>query len=82
MYDCPLFNTHHSPVGAWASLTFGAPNAGLGIDRQAPGVKNGGMLEVDMIAFVKHNEMKDKNALPLPMICVTINLRRELRNDP
>ena len=29
MYQCPFFNTHHSPVGAWASLTFGAPDVGV-----------------------------------------------------
>jgi len=26
----PLFMTHHSPVGAWASLTFGLPGGGFG----------------------------------------------------
>lgn len=39
MYDCPLFNTHHAPVGAWASLTFGAPDVGISFDLQNPSVK-------------------------------------------
>lgn len=44
MYDCPLFNTHHSPVGAWASLTFGASDVGVSFDLQDPVVKNDGIL--------------------------------------
>ena len=27
-----LFCTHHSPTGAWSSLTFGHPDMGLSID--------------------------------------------------
>ncbi|HUO11043.1 MAG TPA: glycoside hydrolase family 52 protein [Phycisphaerae bacterium] len=30
----PLFQTNHSPLGAWASLTFGAAGKGIGIDDQ------------------------------------------------
>ena len=44
MYKCPFFNTHHSPVGAWSSLTFGAPGVGVSIDVQDPGVKRSGVL--------------------------------------
>lgn len=44
MYTCPFFNTHHAPVGAWASLTFGAPGVGVSIDLQEPNVKNSGAI--------------------------------------
>ena len=44
MYRCPLFNTHHAPVGAWASLTFGDPQTGVSFDLQDPAVKNDGIL--------------------------------------
>ena len=44
MYRCPLFNTHHAPVGAWASLTFGDPQTGVSFDLQDPTVKNDGIL--------------------------------------
>src|SRR5690349_2094948 len=30
----PFFMTHHAPVGAWASLTFGLPGRGLCIDHE------------------------------------------------
>ena len=42
--SCPLFNTHHAPIGAWASLTFGAPHVGVSIDLQEPNVKKSGAL--------------------------------------
>lgn len=44
MSSCPLFNTHHAPVGAWSSLTFGAPGVGMSIDVQDPGVKRTGVM--------------------------------------
>ncbi len=44
MYTCPFFNTHHAPVGAWASLTFGAPGLGVSIDLQEPNVKKSGAI--------------------------------------
>ena len=44
MDQCPFFNTHHAPVGAWASLTFGAPGVGMSVDLQDPGVKRSGAL--------------------------------------
>jgi len=36
--SCPLFMTHHAPVGAWSSLTFGLPGRGVGIDHQTGSV--------------------------------------------
>lgn len=42
--SCLLFNTHHAPAGAWASLTFGAPGVGVSIDFQEPNVKKSGAL--------------------------------------
>lgn len=44
MYQCPFFHTHHAPVGAWASLTFGAPGVGMSIDFQDSDIKNSGVL--------------------------------------
>ncbi len=44
MYTCPFFNTHHAPVGAWASLTFGVPGTGVSIDLNEPNVKKSGAL--------------------------------------
>lgn len=32
--ETPLFMTHHSPVGAWSSFTFGLPGLGVGIDHE------------------------------------------------
>ncbi len=41
----PLFTTEHSPVGAWASLTFGAPGKGAGIHHEnIGGGANGDLL--------------------------------------
>ena len=33
--ETPFFMTHHSPVGAWSSLTFGLPGEGVGIETEA-----------------------------------------------
>ena len=44
MHSNAFFNTHHAPVGAWASLTFGAPGLGVSIDLQEPNVKKSGAL--------------------------------------
>ena len=44
----PFFNTHHAPVGAWSSLTFGAPDIGMSIDVQDPVVKKSGMMMAGM----------------------------------
>ena len=30
----PFFMTHHSPVGAWSSMTFGLPGMGVGIETE------------------------------------------------
>lgn len=38
--------THHAPAGAWASLTFGLPGGGLGIEMEALGVQASGDLLV------------------------------------
>lgn len=38
----PLFMTHHSPIGAYASLTFGAVGKGVSIDLESPRVKEDG----------------------------------------
>ncbi len=43
---CPFFMTHHGPVGAWASLTFGLPGRGVSIDREAVKVEEVGDLLV------------------------------------
>jgi xylan 1,4-beta-xylosidase len=34
MKKCAMFMTHHSPVGAWSSLTFGFPGRAAGIDSE------------------------------------------------
>lgn len=44
MKECPFFNTHHAPVGAWASITFGAPGTAMSIELQDPGIKGSGIL--------------------------------------
>jgi len=44
MVSNPFYNTHHAPVGAWASLTFGAPDIGMSIDVQDPVVKKSGIM--------------------------------------
>ncbi len=36
----PFFMTHHSPVGAWSSFTFGLPGKGVSIDHESPSVRN------------------------------------------
>ena len=36
----PFFMTHHSPVGAWSSFTFGMPGKGVSIDHESPSVRN------------------------------------------
>ncbi|MBQ2956592.1 MAG: hypothetical protein IJE08_09045 [Clostridia bacterium] len=48
MKTSAFFNTHHSPVGAWASLTFGAPDLGMSIDLQDPIVKKSGFMMAGM----------------------------------
>lgn len=62
----PLFHTHHAPVGAWASLTFGSPYKGVSIDFQEPQVKDSGTLllgmadenQVHTIGFTEREETK------------------------
>lgn len=49
-----FFNTHHAPVGAWASLTFGAPDIGMSIDVQDPVVKKSGLM---MAGWASENEI-------------------------
>ncbi len=34
-HHCPLFMTHHAPIGAWSSLTFGLAGRGVSIDTEA-----------------------------------------------
>ena len=41
-----LFMTHHAPQGAWASLTFGLPGHGVGIEHEALRVASAGDLLV------------------------------------
>ena len=41
-----LFMTHHAPMGAWSSLTFGLPGAGVGIDTEALQIQSSGGLVV------------------------------------
>jgi len=36
----PLFMTHHSPIGAWSSLTFGLPGKGVSINHESAMVEN------------------------------------------
>jgi len=42
----PLFMTHHAPVGAWSSMTFGLPGGGIGIDTEALATEQTGSLVV------------------------------------
>ena len=49
-----LFHTHHSPVGAWASLTFGSPRCGVSIDLQEPNVKDSGAL---LFGYIKAGQV-------------------------
>lgn len=41
-----MFNTHHAPVGALSSLTFGAPGVGVSIDFCEPSLKKSGTMFV------------------------------------
>lgn len=60
----PMFHTHHAPVGAWASLTFGSPSKGVSIDLENPEVKDSGTLlfgmangqEVHTIGFTERQK--------------------------
>lgn len=45
-----LFCTHHSPTGAWASLTFGHTDSGISIDFEDPKVKTSGSLLVGKVS--------------------------------
>ncbi len=45
-----LFMTHHAPIGAWSSLTFGLPGGGVGIETEALGVQASG----DLIVACSH----------------------------
>ena len=36
----PFFMTHHEPVGAFASLTFGLTGRDVSVDLESPGVEN------------------------------------------
>lgn len=64
MEKCRLFCTHHAPVGAWASLTFGMPKQGISIDLQEPNVKQSGSMmigeaytqEIHTLGFVDQPE--------------------------
>ena len=70
-----MFNVHHSPLGAWASLTFGSPLSGVSIDLEEPEVKKSGTMlfgiasdkEVRSIGFterVKHNNLSSDRENP------------------
>lgn len=50
----PFFMTHHSPVGAWASLTFGLPGHGVSVDLETPGVED----TADLIVAVSRGSDK------------------------
>jgi hypothetical protein len=45
-FATPLFMTHHAPVGAWSSMTFGLPGEGVGIETEALGIQPAGDLVV------------------------------------
>ncbi len=68
MSNAKFYQTHHSPIGAWASLTFGAPDCGMGIEVQNPGADAiGSMLigaadqkEMKTIGFIKKNGEAEK----------------------
>ncbi len=65
-----FFNTHHAPVGAWASLTFGAPDIGMSIDVQDPVVKRSGVMMAGManereIHSIGFCDMPKSNAVDL-----------------
>lgn len=42
----PFFMTHHSPPGAWSSMTFGLPGEGVGLETEALGIQPAGDLVV------------------------------------
>ena len=41
-----FFMTHHAPMGAWSSLTFGLPGGGVGVDMEGLAVQPSGSLIV------------------------------------
>ena len=64
MESCKLFLTHHAPLGAWASLTFGAYGMGVSVDLQEPNVEETGALlvgeavpgQIHTLGFVRQPE--------------------------
>ncbi len=55
----PFFMTHHAPVGAFASLTFGLTGRGISVDLESPGVEE----TADLIVAVSHGEGRTR-AMP------------------
>lgn len=46
MDNAPFFMTHHGPVAAWSSMTFGMPGMGMGIETERVSVEDTGDLWV------------------------------------
>jgi len=57
----PFFMTHHSPVGAWSSMTFGLPGMGVGIETEKLQYHSAG----DLIVAFSHGTGK---TLMLPFL--------------
>ncbi len=52
--DTPLFMTHHAPVGAWSSFTFGLPGRGVSIDHEDTALNEA----ADLLLGVSHGPGK------------------------
>ena len=68
-----FFNTHHAPVGAWSSLTFGAPDIGMSIDVQDPTVKKLGMM---MAGMANEREIRSIGFCDMPK-SINVDLKSE-----
>lgn len=82
-----LFNTHHSPIGAWASLTFGHMTSGISIDHEDPKVKDSGAFLAGIVAngnlssicFTKDDTLrKDYGGVPSSEICRTLTASKDI----
>jgi xylan 1,4-beta-xylosidase len=69
--DVPFFMTHHAPVGAWSSFTFGLPGKGVSIDHESPSVEN----TADFLVAVSRGT---KKVAALPFISGIINVDNEM----
>lgn len=69
--DVPFFMTHHSPVGAWSSFTFGLPGKGVSIDHESPSVEN----TADFLVAVSRGPEK---VTAFPFISGVLNVDNEM----